>query len=66
MNADLTTQKVRIEEIETVQAEMHAIVEERRVCNALFHEVPIALDRLYKKREEVLAYSEMKKDWVEP
>lgn len=57
-------QKVRMKAIETAQAEMEAIVTERKVCNALIHEVPDALDRVYKKVEELHDYSENKKEWI--
>lgn len=43
--------------IKTAQAEMNAIVAERRVRNELILKVPIALDWLYEVAEEMPAYS---------
>lgn len=66
INTDLPTQKERMEALKTAQAEMNSIVAERRVVEALTRNIPPAADRVYKLGEEVLVYSEAKREWVGP
>lgn len=54
-----------MEDLKTAQAEMNPIVNERRVLTALTRKMPPATDRTYKLGQNVLAYSELKKEWPE-
>lgn len=46
----------------TAQAEMNPIVGERSIGNTLTHGISQAADRVYKKEEDFIGYSESKKE----
>lgn len=50
-----------MEALKTVQADINAIVAEKRVLTALTRKLLPAVDRVYKSGEQVLVYSEQKK-----
>lgn len=66
INTELPNQKNRMEAMKTAQAEMSAIVAERRICTALGHEISSAADRSYKEGWEFLVKSENRKEWISP
>ena len=66
LNTDLPNQKDLMELIKKAQAEMNNIIAERRVLAALTRDIPPAADRTYQLGEEVLVWSEEKKQWTGP
>lgn len=46
------------------QAEMNAIMAERKIMTALTGDIPLAANCIYKIEEEVLVYSENEKKWT--
>lgn len=62
LNSDLPQQKERMEALKTAQAEMSLIIAERRVLEALIEYIPSTADRIFRWEEEVLVYSELKKE----
>lgn len=66
INTELPNQKDRLEAIKTAQAEMNAIVAERRIRTALAYEITPPSDRIYKVGEEVHVCSENRIDCIGP
>lgn len=66
INTKLPNRKEKMEAVKTAQAEMNAIVAERRFRTALTHEISPAADRSYKVGEEVFVFSENRKEWIGP
>lgn len=64
INSELPDRKERLEAIKLVQAEMNSIVAERRVQMVLTKSTPPSADQTYKLREEVVIYSDLKKEWL--
>lgn len=53
-----------MEALKTAQAELNSITAERKVLETLMRNISPAADKSYKVREEVLAYQELKTEWV--
>lgn len=66
LSTDLAAQKIRMEGLNFVQAELNLIVAERRVLEILTKNVPPAADRKCETGEKVFVYSEMKKSGLVP
>lgn len=64
ISTKLPTQRERMAALPTAQAEMHAIIAERRITSALTPDIPPAVDRHYRLGEEVLVFSEKEKAWL--
>lgn len=66
LNTDLPNKHERMAIISKVQAEMNTIIAEKRVRSALNRNIPLAVDRVYKMREEVLVYDDEDKQCKGP
>ena len=63
ISSDLPSQKERIEALIKAHMETNSIVAERRFLAALTRNIPPAGKYTYTLGEEVLVYSESKKEW---
>lgn len=66
LSTNLQQQKAKLVAMKTAKAKMYSILAQRRLSEALHNRNPLQADRVYRIREDVVMYSENKKERLEP